>query len=173
MADFAHWIIHRFSQSEVFPLYQRICGRDLSFPLLKCIFRYQRPDHAESILPFHQDAEGGKFDCMIINCWTALDACGVDAPGIEVVKGSVSGFFTGLGLVGTFRESSTPYSGWRWPGFRSLRYDRTYMTSSMTKPHISERSAPPHERAAPSLWQCRSDRRARRPFRRVITPRVH
>lgn len=86
MEKFIFWIFGTFVRSEAYQIYERLYGNYVAFPLLKCIFRYQRPDHINSFLPYHQDADGTRVEHHIVNCWTALDECGAHAPGIELIN---------------------------------------------------------------------------------------
>jgi hypothetical protein len=159
MAQFVNWVIERFTHSEAFRIYRGLYGTNITFPLLKCIVRYQRPDHVASFLPFHQDADGDKLDTHMINCWTALDECGADAPGIEVVNTPLTTHHPELFLYETLDKAGDQvwhtqagavleqfgHIGVTRPVFRAgdgivfdhLAMHRTYITPSMSKPRMS------------------------------------
>jgi len=158
MADFVVWTVRRFIESDAMGLYRTLYGDEVVFPLLKCIVRFQRPDHTLSFLPFHQDADPANHGTHMVNCWTALDPCGVDAPTIEVVKASITGMRQDLfvyeslekagsvwreklaavqaefGRFGTERPVFHPGDGCI---FDHFALHRTYFTESMTKPRMS------------------------------------
>jgi hypothetical protein len=84
MRGFVRSIIREFARSDAYQAFETLFGTSVCFPLLKCIFRYQRPDYVGSYLPYHQD--GAKDTIRIVNCWIALDDCGDEAPGVEVIN---------------------------------------------------------------------------------------
>lgn len=79
------WAFQTFTQSAAYRTYEELYGPRIVFPLLKCIARYQRPDHLASHLPYHQDLDPTK-DAHMMNTWVPLDRCGDVAPGLEAIN---------------------------------------------------------------------------------------
>jgi hypothetical protein len=159
MKRFVLWLITEFTQSEVYGLYERLYGNKIAFPLNKCIVRYQGPHYTESYLPYHQDIDSSKQDVHIMNCWTALDHCGDDAPGLEIINAPLkevqhdlflsetltaageqrwneqdAAVIARLGSYGVSRPTFKPGDGLV---FDHLAMHKTYFTKKMTKPRVS------------------------------------
>ena len=83
--DFGVNVIAKFTETAPYAAFEELFGPRVAFPLQQCIFRYQRPDHQQSFLSYHQDATHSKVECRVINCWISLTAAGLDAPGVEVL----------------------------------------------------------------------------------------
>jgi hypothetical protein len=159
MRRYIFWCVQTFTRSDVYRLYEELYGPRVIFPLLKCIVRYQRPDHMASHLPYHQDLDASKVGVHMMNCWIALDPSGSDAPGLEAIDAKISELRGELFLS----ETRDQVGEERWdqhrqyvtshfanhsitrpvfePGdglvFDHFTLHRTYTTESMTKPRMS------------------------------------
>ena len=105
MRRFVFWLVCEFTKSEAYRLYEALYGNAVAFPLEKCAVRYQRPDYRNSHLPYHQDVDASKADAHMINCWTALDDCGKDAPGLEIIDAPFREVYGDLFLSETFEQA--------------------------------------------------------------------
>jgi hypothetical protein len=67
------------------PLLRQLLGPQLYVLVNNTLLRRQQPQGVAPPLPFHQDALFLGSAAPILNVWIPLQACGVDAPGLEVV----------------------------------------------------------------------------------------
>jgi hypothetical protein len=74
------------------PILRRALGDDLALLLPTTHARRQIPTTDGEPVPFHQDSAVMRMhDAWILNFWIPMDACGVDAPSIEMIPLNLGG----------------------------------------------------------------------------------
>lgn len=75
------------------PILNSLLGPQLFLLVNNTLLRRQQPQGTVPPLPFHQDALFLGGEAPILNVWIPLQACGIDAPGLEVVTFPVQQVF--------------------------------------------------------------------------------
>jgi len=78
-------IIRMVVDSPIRPLLRGAMGPEVAFILNNTLPRRVDPEGLVPKTPFHQDATFLGNPALVINFWTPLHACGVTAPGLEVL----------------------------------------------------------------------------------------
>lgn len=77
--------LQRIVRHQLMSLIEGYLGAGMQLLAHRSVIRRQKPAGTTSHTPFHQDGGFLERDRPIIVCWIALDPCGIDAPGLELV----------------------------------------------------------------------------------------
>lgn len=83
-------VFHEFIRSRGFRIFQRLIDGPVQFLMFACLVRSHRPGASRSHVPFHQDVTFMTNRFRSFNCWIPLVDCGVEAPGLEVLRRRMS-----------------------------------------------------------------------------------